>query len=65
MKETTANRKPQFATAKYDFVRGYLVYTLWLAKGKTADAARMAGWTVPNFCQILRRYKLKAADFRR
>lgn len=51
--------------AKKDFVRGYLVYLLWMVKGRTGEAASIAGWSVPNFCQLLRKYDLKAEDFKK
>lgn len=54
----------KLVAAKQDFVHGYLVNLLTLVKGRTGKAARIAGWSVPNFCKLLREYGLKAEDFR-
>lgn len=51
--------------AKEEFVKGYLADVLTKAKGHTSEAARLAGWSVPNFCQLLRRHGMKAEDYRR
>lgn len=50
--------------AKQDFVRDYLKALLRKVHGRTGRAAEIAGWTVPNFCQLLRRHGIRAGRFR-
>jgi DNA-binding NtrC family response regulator len=50
--------------AKEEFIRRYLADVLTKTKGCTSEAARIAGWSVPNFCQLLRRHAMKAEDYR-
>jgi DNA-binding NtrC family response regulator len=53
-----------FQKAKDDFVNAYFVGLLVTTKGRTNEAARMAGMTPPNFCKWLRNLGLKAENFR-
>lgn len=53
-----------FNAAKEQFVRDYLRKLLRATKGCTTKAAKVAGWSVPNFCQLLRRYRMKASNYR-
>lgn len=50
--------------AKEDFMRAYLHSVLLATEGHTAAAARMIGWTVPNFCKLLRKYEIIASAYR-
>ena len=50
--------------AKDDFIKQYLIAVLVKTRGRTILAAKIAGWSSPNFCQLLRRHKLKASSFR-
>jgi len=50
--------------AKEDFMREYLHAVLIETNGRTTEAARIIGWSVPNFCKLLRKYEISASSYR-
>lgn len=53
-----------FQEAKRNFVRNYLSRVLEASKGRTTEAAKLSGMSVPNFCKLLRTNGMKAEEFR-
>lgn len=53
-----------FAKRKSEWVKAYFVRVLAESNGRTGEAARIAGMSVPNFLKYLRQLGLRAADFR-
>lgn len=50
--------------AKDDFEKNYIIQLIELTKGNVSQAAKLAGKYRADFYELLRKYNLKAADFR-
>ena len=55
---------PSFKKAKEDFVRGYLVQCLEVARGNVAAAARMAGKDRKDFYDLMKRHHVDPSFYR-
>ena len=61
-----AETKPKsLRIAKKDFEKNYLQQLLELTRGNVSQAARLAGKYRADFYDLLKKYKLKPADFRK
>ena len=55
---------PSYKTAKEDFEKGYLIQLLSQVKGNVVQAAKLAQRYRGDFYRLMKKYGLKAEDFK-